>query len=362
MTNTTSDYNDTWYTTSAIWKDNKTHEWPDYNDTRDQPSNVDNDVILLGTQCADELHNEIHIAIHQVLGYMIIFGGPPANVIAFCVWTFGPKSKQVCCAIYFMAYAAADFLLLAVLGLVYLSQYENQIVKQMLCKISALATFTFLATSNWISAVITVERALTIVFPLSFKSQTMRGRSKYVVCVIFILLLLASSLWIYLIEHECWYFIIKYDETYYAVQLIVKIIVPFLLIVVCNVVTVVTLLRHKFRGTLMASNRPGLVTKFTKIAIVTGISFALTNALIIIVFVSDLTCYDIGTFLNILTSDNGIMVYLNSLVNPIACMLFCKSAREDIKHFVCMIQQRFSRTNICTSCCRCLLSFLEEIN
>jgi len=341
MTNTTSEY-----------------ELPDYNDTRDQPSNVDNDVILVDMQ-----HNEIHIAIYQVLGYMIIFGGPPANVIAFCVWTFGPKCKQVCCAIYFMAYAAADFLLLALLGLVYLLHYDNQIVKQMqvFCKISALVSLTFLATSSWISAVITVERALTIVFPLSFKSQTMRGRSKYVVCVICLLLLLASSLWIYLIEHECLYFIIKKDETYYAVQLFVKIIVPFLLIVVCNVVTVVTLLMHKFRGTLMASNRPGLVTEFTKIAIVTGTSFALTNALIIIVFVSNLTGNDLGTFLNTLTSNAG-MLYLNSLVNPIACMLFCKSAREDIKHFVCMIPQSFSRTNICTSCCRCLLSFFEEIN
>jgi len=252
-----------------------------------------------------------------------------------------------------MANAAADFLLLTVSGLwMYLWQYDDQSVKQMhvtdvFCKISTLSSFTFLATSNWISAVITVERALTIAFPIVFKSQTMRGRSKYVICILFILLLLASSPSLYLIEHARGYCIIKYGETYYAVQLFVEIIVPFLLIVMFNVVTVVTLLKHKVRDNLMAFNRPSFVTVFTKIAIVTGASFALTNALIIIVFVSFLSGYDLGAFLNTLTSNNGVMIYLNSLVNPISCMLFCKSAREDVKHFVCMIAQKVCRGSLC---------------
>ena len=336
MTNKTSDYNETWYTTSETWKDYQTYT-PDYENP----------------QYFDDLHKAMHIAFHQVLFPVIIFGGAPANVIAFCVWTFGSKSKQVCCAIYFMANAAADFLVLAVSGLwMYVWKYDDQTVKQMhvtdvFCKIYALTTFTFLAISNWMSVVITVERALTIVFPLVFRSQTMRGRSKYVTCVIFILLLLASSPSLYLWEHDddgdC---IIKYGVTYYVVQVFVQIIVPFLLIVIFNVVTVVTLLRHKFRGNHMSSNRPSFVTVFTKIAIVTGTSCALTNALLIIGYVFLITRYDLGMYLETLTSKMGIMLYLNSLVNPIACMLFCKSAREDIKHFVCMIAQKVSRENV----------------
>jgi len=298
--------------------------------------------------------NAMHIAFHQVLFPVLIFVGAPANVITFCVWTFGPKSKQVCCAIYFMANAAADFLVLAVSGLwVYLWQYDDQSSKQMhvtdlFCNIILLTTSTFLATSNWISAVITVERALTIVFPFVFKSQTMRGRSKYVICVFLILLLLASTPSLFLTEHDsgnC--MIIKYGETYLAVQLFVEIIVPFLLVVLFNVVTVVTLLRHKFRGNLMSSNRPSFVTVFTKIAIVTGTSFALTNTLILISLVSDLTGYDLGTFLDTLTSQHGVMMYLNSLVNPIACMVFCKSVREDMKYFVCIVAQKVFRGILC---------------
>jgi len=290
MTNKTSDYNETWYTTSATWKDNQTYTF-------------------------DDLLNAMHIAFHQVLFPMVIFGGAPANVIAFCVWTFGPKSKQVCCAIYFMANAVADFLLLAVPGLwMYLWDYDEQSMMQMhvtdvFCKIFGLPFFTFLVTSNWISAVITIERALTIVFPIVFKAQTMLRKSKYVICVILILLLLASSPFLYLYGYDEGSCNIKYDETYYDVQMFVQIIVPFLLIVIFNVVTVVTLLRHKFRGNHMSSNRPSFVTVFTKIAIVTGSSFALTNALFIIVFVSDLTGYDLGIFLDALTSNNAIMMF-----------------------------------------------------
>jgi len=315
-------------------------------------SYVDNEAFF-DTKYATELHKAMHIAFHQVLFPVLIFVGAPANVITFCVWTFGPKFKQVCCVIYFMANAAADFLVLTVSGLcVYLWQYNDQSAKQihatdLFCNIILLTTFTFLATSNWISAVITVERALTIVFPFVFKSKTMRGRSKYVICVFFILLLLASTPSLFLTEHDSGNCIIKYGETYLAVQLFVEIIVPFLLVVIFNVVTVVTLLRHKFRGNLMSSNRPSFVTVFTKIAIVTGTSFALRNTLILISLVSNLIGYDLGTILDTLTSQHGVMIYLNSLVNPIACMVFCKSVREDMKYFVCMVAQKVSRGSIC---------------
>jgi len=68
MTNKTSDYNETWYTTSATWKDYQTYT-PDYENP----------------QYFDDLHKAMHIAFHQVLFPVIIFGGAPANVIAICV-------------------------------------------------------------------------------------------------------------------------------------------------------------------------------------------------------------------------------------------------------------------------------------
>jgi len=38
--------------------------------------------------------------------------GVVLNVLVFCIWMFGPKSRSLCCATYFSANAIADFLLL----------------------------------------------------------------------------------------------------------------------------------------------------------------------------------------------------------------------------------------------------------
>jgi len=46
--------------------------------------------------------------------------------------------------------------------------------------------------SNWISAALTVERALTIMFPLKFRSQDMPRNSKYVIPIIVVLVILGN--------------------------------------------------------------------------------------------------------------------------------------------------------------------------
>ena len=50
-----------------------------------------------------------------VLEPTFMYAGIVLNVLAFCIWMFGSKSKSLCCATYFTANAAADFLLVTIL-------------------------------------------------------------------------------------------------------------------------------------------------------------------------------------------------------------------------------------------------------
>ena len=110
------------------------------------------------------------------------------NVVAFLVWVFGPKSKVVCCAVYFAANAAVDTLYLAVRHdwfwtnnyayLKYSTQYSAYTQDMFIDVLLVLNPFlyrTSLQLSTWISAIVTVERSLTIMWPFVFKSQTMRS-------------------------------------------------------------------------------------------------------------------------------------------------------------------------------------------
>jgi len=56
-----------------------------------------------------------NIAMQVQLGFIIL--GIAINLIAFCIWMFGPKSKTLCCATYFALNAVADFLCCTIPGI-----------------------------------------------------------------------------------------------------------------------------------------------------------------------------------------------------------------------------------------------------
>jgi len=112
--------------------------------------------------------------------------GAVLNVLAFCIWVFGPKSKSLCCATYFAANAVADFLLLTIRP-IYLEKWIIHIAwskTEITCKIFRSLFNGILQVSTWLSAAITAERALTIILPFVFKSQDMSRRSKYIIAII----------------------------------------------------------------------------------------------------------------------------------------------------------------------------------
>ena len=125
-----------------------------------------------------------------------VYAGAVLNVLAFCIWMFGPKSKYLCCATYFTANSIADFLLLTIIpfyherGIIIIPYVKTDIV----CKLLTCLCNSLLQVSTWVSASLTVDRALTIILPFVFKSQDIIKRSKYIVALIIVMQLITQIL------------------------------------------------------------------------------------------------------------------------------------------------------------------------
>jgi len=257
--------------------------------------------------------------------------GIPINVIAACIWMFGRKSKTLCCATYFASNAVADFLCLAIPGILSVNYFQNLYV----WFITWYTTHLLLASSNWISVSITVERALTMCCPFVFRPQAMRRRSKYVVLAICVLLIST-------------YVPLKYFYMYSVdwrimqlIDLTVRMVVPFILIVVINTAVVAILCKKRFQQNTVSTNRRSYVEVFTKITVFTGLSFTLSNTVGVFMFLFDYFNFYLGIFpLLTVYEVADYMYYFNCISNPVICFTVCKSVREDLWSFVSMVAMK----------------------
>ena len=121
---------------------------------------------------------------------------------------FGPKSKVVCCAVYFAANSVADILLLTVRNERFWT--DNTIFA---CVFLVFVFQASLQLLTWITAIFTVERSLTILWPFVIKSQTVRKRSGFVILVIVLLQLLAQYQTLFahnFTQHTCYF--LRYEK------------------------------------------------------------------------------------------------------------------------------------------------------
>jgi len=304
---------------------------------------------------------------YQVLLPIFVIVGLLANILSFCFWMFGPKSKSMCCAIYFAANSAVDFLLLTEPPL-----WNNDGFREsdwlldipqtdVTCKLFCSLYLSCIHLSTCISAIITVERSLTILFPLQFKCQDMRRRSKYVILVIVVLQPFIQFIQLYYIKKgkrvcefpEEWPRILYYR----IFSNFVVFLIPLIVIVVFNVATVAALFKQRLRRNTVSGSRNHVIV-FTKLTIMTGVSFVLSYT-----YYSVITVYTLFENENIYsdfifhsTPIGHIMIYFNCLMNPVICFILCKSTREDIVPFLGFVAQKIQRKCICT--CK---SSLQEV-
>jgi len=301
---------------------------------------------------------EIDLISFYVILPIIVLVGLAVNIIAFCVWMCGSKSKSMCCAIYFAANSTADFLFLTE-PLLWVDKWGFGIIQKtdFTCKLFTSFYNSCMHLSTCISAIITIERSLTVLFPFVFKSQSMRARSKIVLLVLLVLqpfVQFIPLLYNEMGRYDCmatqysW----EYSTFFYA---IVCILLPFVVILTFNVATVATLIRHRLRRQPVAG-RQDHVHVFTKLTLITGVSFVLSYILMAIHVLYHMI---IGVEINVqnvfqsqlfmLTGLSATMLYLNSVMNPIICFIVCKCVRDDIKQFLTAVARMIRRNCTCRS-------------
>ena len=293
---------------------------------------------------------------YEVLLPIFVSVGLIANVFAFCVWVFGPKSKSMCCAIYFAANSAVDFILLTQPPLWNDGFRESDWLldiqrTDVTCKLFYNLYWSCYLLSTCISAIVTVERSLTILFPFRFKCQDMRRRSKIVIVVIFILQPFIYSFSIYYMKSDYGWCTLTEEMLYVFYLTIlfvyVSILMPFVVIIFFNVATVATLLRQRIKRNGV-SGRGGHANAFTRLTIMTGISFVLSYTIMSVTKICELLEIEISDSLVVLGPLGHTMVFFNCLMNPVICFIVCKTTREDLKSFFRVISRKIRRTCMCT--------------
>ena len=274
-----------------------------------------------------------------------IYVGILVNIVAIFIWVFGPKSRSLCCATYFAANAVADFLTLSITGIwliICLTHFNaNCYYSAATCKIYNYLQIVLFQTTNWISTTITVERALTIMYPLKFRSNDMRRHSKYAIPIMVILLLLVNIPAFYKWKklEGTVYCEFNIDFLVYDISAVLfRSLLPFIAIVTFNCCTIATLCKQR-RNQVLA-NQERYVNVFTRLTLLTGLSFVISNT----TEVAFSTMHILGLEQSLgapkwnhywLVTDLSLgMCYFNCLMNPIICVVVCKSMQEDIKTFI----------------------------
>ena len=266
------------------------------------------------------------------------------NSVAIFVWVFGPKSRSLCCATYFAANAVADFLTLSITGLwitICFTHFNtNCNYSSATCKIYTYLLYVCFQSTNWISTTVTVERALTIMFPLKFRSNDMRRHSKYAIPSIVILVLLGNIPALYAVKQLEGTVYCEYNngfEVFDLFEVSFRSILPFIAIVTFNCCTIATLCRQ--RRLSVSTNQERYVNVFTKITLLTGHSFVISNIMQVAIATIHIMGLSLMATLNrnefLLVLDLTLMMcFFNCLTNPIICVVVCKSMQEDIKTFL----------------------------
>ena len=124
--------------------------------------------------------------------------------------------------------------------------------------------------STCLSAIITVERSLTIIFPFVFKSKGMQKRSKIVTLVIIVLQPLVQFITLYYnrsYNGDRCDFPISQFKVYMVFSACVVFLIPFSVILIFNLATLATLIRHRFRRRAALIERRDHISVFTKLTL-----------------------------------------------------------------------------------------------
>ena len=105
------------------------------------------------------------------------------------------------------------------------------------------------------------------------------------------------------------------------------------IIVVLNCGSLITLCRNKYRRRALSSNQQNNLTGFTRLVLFTGLSYVSSNLLWVLFILRVYGVLKVG-FNSSIEEIANVMLYFNSFVNPVLCLIVCKSVREDFKDII----------------------------
>ena len=111
--------------------------------------------------------------------------------------------------------------------------------------------------------------------------------------------------------------------------------VPFTVVVVFNAATVFTLCRNRMRRNTV-SDTGNYVNAFTKLTLMTGLSFVVSFAVEVI---RPRLPYNPEIYIPLMRVASCLQ-YLHSCMNPIICFIVCSSARDDMQQFMRFLDQK----------------------
>jgi hypothetical protein len=131
--------------------------------------------------------------------------------------------------------------------------------------------------SPWIIVTLTIERTKSILFPLKFKDKPSKCRTLILFGCIVVILASLNSIWVFSERDNCGFIYTRESlnrnlKIQATLNTWILCILPFILIMVCNILVGIQIMRMRKMETATGSRRRnGVLATFTALTIVTGL-------------------------------------------------------------------------------------------
>ncbi|CAH1800929.1 unnamed protein product [Owenia fusiformis] len=319
----------------------------------------------------DYVEYQIGIALWKYMSPVVIVLGVIGNILSFLVTTF-TSMKQANMSIYLSALAVFDTGALIVgLGqawILHLFKFDIREAHEWACKIHVFFTYLFIDLSVWMLVSVTIDRVIFVYLPLRARSICTRRNAIIVINLIVLFMVgINCNLMFTLGERgnfNCYYLkgFVKFHTLYWPwIQASVSSLVPFAILIVCNMLIIIQLLRvrnnRRKKLNVSNSNKDDKTRSMTIMLVMISVLFLCFTAPISVDIIIKLskranTVERAPTTLaeqarSVLSSAIvHMLMYLNSALNFVMYCLSGKKFRDSLKELLCR------KKTICGGCMR----------
>jgi hypothetical protein len=335
-------------------------------DGNDIVSGLDEHEMFIARQEIYDSYSLLAQTISISIASVLLFFGILGNVLSLIVWTNGPRCKVLSCVLYFKILALSDiFVLISYNASVFLRElyiFTN-------CKLDTLRLLLEQIgpqISPWIIVTLSVERTISIMFPLKCSRKPSKIRTWISFGCILIILAILHCLWMIRIKNSgitlagCGDIMTK-SELNIIVQLNLWVlaILPFSFIMVCNILILIQMFQmRKLKAATGRGRRTEVFATFTILTVVTGLLHCVS---VIPTMLDSIASYQRYVYVyNFLQIELGqmfpdifwnyfprTMILFNNSLNFYVYCLAGRDFRKDLKHvFTCCSTRNNTRVQI----------------